>query len=194
MAGKRIDDATFINSIVGRGTFFRGHLELTGLLRIDGDFSGSIRSGGRVIIGQTGRADCAIEAGTVVVGGLFRGEILASEKVVLLASSIVMGSIAAPRLVVESGVLLNARFRITGTHDGLADERLPVRRKELLLESVRRREQSAAVTGGAAAYAATSASEHAPVRTDEDRGPSEDDAGATTSSVRVANGEAAWNG
>ena len=145
-------------------------------------------------LGQTGRADCAIEAGTVVVGGLFRGEILASEKVVLLASSIVMGSIAAPRLVVESGVLLNARFRITGTHDGLADERLPVRRKELLLESVRRREQSAAVTGGAAAYAATSASEHAPVRTDEDRGPSEDDAGATTSSVRVANGEAAWNG
>jgi cytoskeletal protein CcmA (bactofilin family) len=140
MSAPGIEDG-FINSIVGPGTFFRGHVELNGLLRVDGDFSGSIKTAGRVIIGQAGRADCAVEAGSVVVGGLFRGEIFASEKVVLLASSVVIGSIVAPRLVVETGVVLNASFSVTGQHTDPSGSRLLAKqRKELLLESMRRRE------------------------------------------------------
>lgn len=148
MAARRGTEESLINSIVGPGTFFRGHLELNGLLRIDGDFSGSVKTDGRVIIGQAGRADCAIQAGTVVVGGLFRGEILAYEKVVLLSSSIVIGTISAPRLVAEDGVMLNGRFGITGSVESLVEPSdLAARRKELLMESVRTRESSDAVTG-----------------------------------------------
>lgn len=66
-------DDSLVNSIVGRGTHFRGHLELSGLLRIDGDFSGSIKTQGKVIIGRGGRADCSIDAHTVVIGGIVRG-------------------------------------------------------------------------------------------------------------------------
>jgi cytoskeletal protein CcmA (bactofilin family) len=141
MSASRSVDETFINSIVGPGTFFRGHLELNGLLRIDGDFSGSIKTSGKVIVGQAGRADCAIEASSVVIGGLFRGEVYATEKVVLLASSVVIGSIVAPRLVAESGVSLNASFRVTGTPiDPATVSFIGTQRKELLLESVRTRE------------------------------------------------------
>ena len=146
MAQKRAGDDTFINSIVGTGTFFRGHLELSGLLRIDGDYSGSVLTDGRVIVGQQGRADCAIEASTVVVGGVFRGEILAYEKVVLLSSSIVVGSITAPRLVVEEGVLLSCRLNVSGVARGREpDGSVGDKRKELLLESIRQRETSHAV-------------------------------------------------
>ncbi|MFW5683559.1 MAG: bactofilin family protein [Spirochaetota bacterium] len=146
---RRSGEESLINSIVGPGTFFRGHLELNGLLRIDGDFSGSVKTNGRVIVGQAGRADCAIEAGTVVIGGLFRGEILAREKVVLLSSSIVIGTISAPRLVAEDGVVLSGRFTITGDADRLVvPEHLDARRKELLLESVQRRESSEAARRG----------------------------------------------
>lgn len=148
MAARRGTEESLINSIVGPGTFFRGHLELNGLLRIDGDFSGSVKTEGRVIIGQAGRADCAIQAGTVVVGGLFRGEILAYEKVVLLSSSIVIGTISAPRLVAEDGVILTGRFGITGSVEKLVEPGdLAARRKELLIESVRTRESSEAVSG-----------------------------------------------
>jgi cytoskeletal protein CcmA (bactofilin family) len=141
MSASRSIDDTFINSIVGPGTFFRGHLELNGLLRIDGDFSGSIKTAGKVIVGQAGRADCAIEASSVVVGGLFRGEIFATEKVVLLASSVVIGSIVSPRLIAENGVSLNATFRVTGTPiDPATVTFLGKQRKQLLLESVRTRE------------------------------------------------------
>jgi cytoskeletal protein CcmA (bactofilin family) len=138
-------DGSFINSIVGPGTFFRGHIELDGLLRVDGDFSGSVKTEGRVIIGQAGRADCAIDAGSVVIGGLFRGEILAREKVILLSSSVVIGSIIAPRLIVEAGVLIHGTCRVSGGALGSEDQTLlSERRKALLLESVRTRESSSA--------------------------------------------------
>jgi cytoskeletal protein CcmA (bactofilin family) len=143
-------DGSFINSIVGPGTFFRGHVELNGLLRIDGDFSGSVKTSGRVIVGQAGRADCAIDAGSVVVGGLFRGEIYAQEKVVLLSSSVVIGSITAPRLVIEPGVLVHGRCTISGSAaEEQSQSALSERRKELLLESVRTREQAAALNSEA---------------------------------------------
>lgn len=145
---RRGTEENLINSIVGPGTFFRGHVELNGLLRVDGDFSGSLKSDGRVIIGRAGRADCAIEAGTVVIGGVFRGEIFAAEKVVLLASAVVIGTIRSPRLVAEDGVLLTGLFEITGAVERLVRPDAGARKKDLLLESVRRREASAAVPPG----------------------------------------------
>ena len=150
MSGARTHEDAFINSIVGPGTLFRGHVELNGLLRIDGDFSGSVKTDGRVIVGQLGRADCAIEAGSVVVGGLFRGEILAHEKVVLLSSSIVIGRVCAPRLVVESGVRFSGTCEITGAATVSGASSIAQHRKALLIESVRTRESSAAVARQAA--------------------------------------------
>ena len=46
---------SYINSLIGVGTQFNGELELNGLLRVDGDFSGSIQTTGKVLIGNTGR-------------------------------------------------------------------------------------------------------------------------------------------
>ncbi|PIE04642.1 MAG: hypothetical protein CSA76_03215 [Spirochaetales bacterium] len=96
-----------VNSIIGEGTRFRGDVEIAGLLRIDGDFEGSINASGRVLIGRNGRAKCLIAADTVVVGGVVLGDIKASSKIVLLSTCVVIGNISSPLLVVEEGVLLN---------------------------------------------------------------------------------------
>lgn len=114
------EDDSLINSIVGDGTRFRGHLELTGLLRIDGDFSGSIRTNGKVLIGKNGRADCTVHAETVVIGGALRGNVYATERVIVLASAIVIGNVYAPRLIAEDGVLLNGTFSISPESGRLA--------------------------------------------------------------------------
>ena len=65
-------------------------------------------------MGQDGRADCNIDAGTVVVGGIVRGTISSSEKVIVLASAMVVGDISAPRLVAEDGVIIDGRVAIRG--------------------------------------------------------------------------------
>jgi cytoskeletal protein CcmA (bactofilin family) len=107
-------DGVFINSLVGDGTRFDGDISLNGLLRIDGDFRGSVGAADKVLIGRNGRAECSIKAGTVVIGGMLKGDIVSTEKVVVLSSGMVIGNITTPRLVVEEGVILNGTCTILG--------------------------------------------------------------------------------
>jgi cytoskeletal protein CcmA (bactofilin family) len=107
-------DASLLNSIIGEGTRFRGEFDLNGLLRIDGDFSGTIRTKGKILIGQGGRAECNIYAETIVIGGLVKGNLFSTEKVVILSTGMMIGNICAPRLVIEEGVILNGSVRVTG--------------------------------------------------------------------------------
>lgn len=113
MSENQVHDGSIINSIIGTGTKFKGEFELNGVLRIDGDFEGSIRTNGRVFIGSNGRASCTMHAGTVVVGGIVKGEIHSTEMVTILSTGMVIGSITAPRLVIEEGVVFNGNCRIT---------------------------------------------------------------------------------
>ena len=113
MSDHFVTDGSFINSIVGEGTEFRGDLKLNGLLRIDGDFTGSITTEGKILVGKNGRAECTIKAGTVVVGGIVRGNISSSEKVIVLSTGMVIGNINTPRLIVEEGVVLNGNCTIS---------------------------------------------------------------------------------
>ena len=113
MSDARFSDDAFINSIIGEGTRFKGEFDLNGLLRIDGDFTGVIRTRGKVLVGQNGRAECTLHAGTVVVGGVVRGEIVSTEKVIILSTGLVLGNISTPRLIVEEGVIFNGSCRIT---------------------------------------------------------------------------------
>ena len=108
-------ESTLVNSIVGAGTFFKGNITVSGLLRIDGDFSGGVKSGGRVIIGRGGRADCTVDAATVVIGGVFRGTVYASEKVIALDTAIIIGNIYSPRIIAESGVILDGAMHVRGS-------------------------------------------------------------------------------
>ncbi len=109
----QLPDSAYINSIIGEGTRFNGELDLNGLLRIDGDFTGVIRTKGKVLVGKNGRAECTLNAGTVVVGGVLRGEIHSTEKVIILSTGLVLGNITTPRLIVEEGVIFNGSCKIT---------------------------------------------------------------------------------
>src|SRR5512135_1619690 len=113
MSDTRISDDAFINSIIGEGTRFKGEFDLNGLLRIDGDFTGIIRTKGKVLVGRNGRAECTLHAGTVVIGGVLRGEVVSTERVVILSTGLVLGNITTPRLIIEEGVIFNGSCKIT---------------------------------------------------------------------------------
>lgn len=117
MRDNQIPDDSYINSIIGEGTRFNGEFDLNGLLRIDGDFCGTVRTKGKVLIGKNGRAECTVYAGTVVIGGIVRGNIYANEKIVVLSTGIVLGNINAPRFIVEEGVIFNGNCKIIKDED-----------------------------------------------------------------------------
>jgi cytoskeletal protein CcmA (bactofilin family) len=123
MSDTHISDDAFINSIIGEGTRFKGEFDLNGLLRIDGDFTGVIRTKGKVLVGQNGRAECTLHAGTVVIGGVVRGEVFSTEKVIILSTGLMLGNITTPRLIVEEGVILNGSCTITAPADAAGASR-----------------------------------------------------------------------
>ena len=106
------EEEAFVNSIIGEGTRLSGEFDLNGLLRIDGNFYGKIRTKGKVLIGKNGVAECHIFAGTVVVGGKISGDIFATERVILLSTGILIGNIKTPRIVIEEGVVFEGACEI----------------------------------------------------------------------------------
>lgn len=115
---ERFPEEQYVNSLIGFGSRFKGDIEIDGLFRIDGDFSGSVKTEGKVLIGSRGRADCSINARVVVIGGIFRGTVYAQEKIIVLASAVVIGNLYTPRLIAEEGVLINGSLVITGKKAG----------------------------------------------------------------------------
>ena len=108
---------SFVNSIIGEGTRLAGEFDLNGLLRIDGEFFGKVRTKGKVLIGKSGVAVCKIFAGTVVIGGRVKGDIFATERIILLSTGVLIGNIITPRIVIEEGVLFDGTCEIIEDKD-----------------------------------------------------------------------------
>ena len=109
----------FVNSIIGEGTTLKGEFELNGLLRIDGVFQGKVATNGKVLVGKNGIAECDIVAGTVVIGGKVKGEVIATERITLLSTGELIGTIITPRLVIEEGVVFDGTCEIIEDKDRL---------------------------------------------------------------------------
>lgn len=102
---KNNNASAIVNSIIGQGSEVKGEFKFKGLLRIDGVFSGELKSDGKVIIGETGHIKTDIKAGTIVIGGLVEGNVYATKQVNLLATGKLLGDIITPSLIVEEGVI-----------------------------------------------------------------------------------------
>lgn len=96
-----------IKAFLGPGSQFEGKLVFNEIVRLDGAFRGEISSQDTLIIGESAEVQAEIEVGTLVLSGRFKGNIRARSKVELRAPAQVEGSIAAPALSIEDGVILN---------------------------------------------------------------------------------------
>lgn len=107
-------NTALINSIVGPGTEVRGELSVNGSARVDGIMHGSLKAKGRVVIGSDARLHCDIQGSSVVVGGVVKGNIVASEEVTLLSSALVLGDIVTTRIRVEEGSFVQGLVMASG--------------------------------------------------------------------------------
>ncbi len=97
-------------SIVADGTLFRGDIETTGHLRIDGKVQGNIASTGNVAIGKGGNVEGNITAANLKVSGRVKGNIEVSGRCVLDATSILNGDSKAKIFAVEEGAIINGKI------------------------------------------------------------------------------------
>ena len=105
-------DTKTVNTIIGVGSELRGEFKAGGVLRIDGFFSGELKTDGKVIIGKTGVVKTDIRADTIIIGGAVHGNIFASKQVRLLTTAHLRGDIVTPSLIVEEGVIFEGSCMI----------------------------------------------------------------------------------
>jgi cytoskeletal protein CcmA (bactofilin family) len=97
----RTEEATTL----GRETNFQGTLRFTESLRILGKLSGEIISPGRLVIEEGAEVKATIRVGSIVVGGVVRGNILAKDKLEMLETGKVIGNIKTAKLKIADGVV-----------------------------------------------------------------------------------------
>ena len=104
--------ATEITALLGRGTHFEGKLHFKDTVRIDGCFTGEIRSENTLIVGETGEIQASIQSKCVLVSGTVVGDVVATQKVVLHKTARVQGNIDAPCFAIEDGAVFNGQVKM----------------------------------------------------------------------------------
>ena len=116
MAQVKAEDFS-INTIIGPGTSVSGDIESGGFTRVDGNVLGDVKARGRVIIGEQARMKSNVSGTFVTVGGVVFGNVLASDRLVILSTGIVMGDIITRRIQADEGCLIHGQVRVCRTEE-----------------------------------------------------------------------------
>jgi len=113
METPKVPDAAGEMTLIGKSVVIKGEISCSEDLYIDGEVEGIIDpKGHRLTIGPNGRVKANVNACTVVVQGKLEGDIIASDRVDLRQSAIVMGNIATQRISIDEGAYLKVSINI----------------------------------------------------------------------------------
>ena len=103
-----------VSGFIGGGTVVSGDAEFKGMLRVDGHFTGRIRSEkGSLIVSAGGKVDADIHVAAAKINGTVNGDIVAGQRIEFGRSARVRGNIQTPALVVEEGAVFEGGCRMT---------------------------------------------------------------------------------
>jgi len=94
-----------IETLIGRGTQFQGVITAQGTVRVDGVFTGEIKTQGDVVIGDDGTLEANVEARNVLISGQIKGNLTATGKIELTPTGKVIGDIKVKNLIIDEGAV-----------------------------------------------------------------------------------------
>ena len=94
-------------TLIGPNIVIEGTISGSETTVIDGTVKGEINLSSDLRVGPKGRVEAKVQVRNIVVEGRVTGEIIASDRVELIAGSQVDGNIKAPKIIVAEG----AKFR-----------------------------------------------------------------------------------
>lgn len=121
---------------IARGMEFKGCLRYSGTVRIDGKMEGEIITDGTVLIGRGAVIFAQVQARKVLCLGQITGDIVATEKVRFLSPAVLTGSVTAPVVAMEEGVLFSGTLEMRQAEQ-------PAARSTVVREAPRERDRDA---------------------------------------------------
>lgn len=110
--GERMS-STEITTLLGPGSRFEGRLVFEGVVRIEGELRGEVKSDDVLVVAEGGAVHADVEVGTCIVqGGAVFGNIRAHKAIEIRAPSQVVGNLQAPQISIEKGVQFEGQCQI----------------------------------------------------------------------------------
>jgi cytoskeletal protein CcmA (bactofilin family) len=109
---------------IGASLFFKGDLQGDEDLVIEGRVEGRIAiKQGRVTVGEKGRVEADIDAASILVAGVVKGNLNGGDRVVLHQSGRVEGNIVAKSVILENGCRFKGSIDMEGDAAARAQSR-----------------------------------------------------------------------
>ncbi|MDR3301366.1 MAG: polymer-forming cytoskeletal protein [Spirochaetaceae bacterium] len=114
---ERASGAGGINTIIGPNTGVWGSIDAGGFTRVDGSVRGDMSAKGRVVVGERARMRSNITGTQVTIGGVVRGNVLASERLIVLSTGLVLGDVITRRIQADEGCIIHGRIVVCTSED-----------------------------------------------------------------------------
>ncbi|GMO27536.1 MAG: polymer-forming cytoskeletal protein [Spirochaetaceae bacterium] len=99
-----------INTIIGPNTDVNGDICAGGFTRVDGNVRGELDASGRVVIGERARMKSNITGTAITIGGVVKGNVLASERLVVLSTGLILGDVITRRIQADEGCIIHGNI------------------------------------------------------------------------------------
>jgi cytoskeletal protein CcmA (bactofilin family) len=109
---KQSNKNTEVKAFLEEGCELQGTLNFTGIVRINGRFTGEIHSKEALIIGSSAEINGILQVGSAIIGGRVEGTIHASERLEIQSSAQVRATVQAPVLIIHEGAQISGDVQV----------------------------------------------------------------------------------
>jgi cytoskeletal protein CcmA (bactofilin family) len=104
-------------NIIGQGTIIKGDIESAGDFRIDGQLTGSIKVGGRLVIGPSGNVHGTLVCQNADISGHVKAKMKVDELTVMKGTAVIEGDLETGRITIEVGAWFRGKCEMTDMSD-----------------------------------------------------------------------------
>ena len=106
------DNSAECATVIGNDVVIKGEITVEKGLRVDGQIEGAVTTKGKVHVGKTGLLNAEVNGGSVIVEGKVKGNITATDRVTLEATSNCVGDLTSIKLVMHEGATFVGRVSV----------------------------------------------------------------------------------
>jgi cytoskeletal protein CcmA (bactofilin family) len=121
-SAKKSDNAGVMDTIIGEKARFKGEINSSGPICVNGEFEGRLSSGGEIIIARGSLVRGEVNGKNVIVSGRVEGNIIAHQSLEITKDGRVHGDLTGGRVVIEEGSSYRGRVKIEGAVEGETEE------------------------------------------------------------------------
>ena len=113
-----LEDEDF-DTVLSQDIDFSGTLSFEDPFLIRGKVSGDIDAKGLLVVDEEAVVNAGIRTSRVIIRGLVRGDVVASESVEIASTGKLDGDVTTPQISMENGCMFSGRCTMTGESAGL---------------------------------------------------------------------------